>query len=350
MIKFTAEDYHSILSEEYPQFLDEYLNLPLLSRLCGIGLLCGTDFTPLFKNQFYYSRLDHSIGTALITWNFTHDKKQTLASLLHDVSSPAFSHAIDFKNGDALTQRSTEDLNQKMIDENLELAGLLERDKIQACEVDNYHIYPICDNECPGLSADRLEYMYPSAASLAGIWNLEDVKKNYSHIIVLKNERGIDELGFDSEEEALLYTKKFCECSLILQRNEDKIAMQLMADILSCAQKNKIICEKDLYSKTETELISQFNEFAFEHKNCEFSKLFFTFTNMTDVIHTNEMMADSYCVSLNVKKRYVNPLVKINSCEAKRILLVNEEASLCIKNFLSWNDTKFGCVKFWSEK
>ena len=274
MIKFNAEDYHSILSEEYPQFLDEYLNLPLLSRLSGVGLLCGTDFTPLFKNQFYYSRLNHSIGTALITWNFTHNKAQTLASLLHDVSSPAFSHAIDFKNGDALTQKSTEDLNQKMIDENLELAALLKRDNLLPLEVDNYHNYPICDNECPGLSADRLEYMYPSAAALAGIWNLEEVKKNYVHILVLKNERGIDELGFDSEEEALLYTKKFCECSLILQKNEDKIAMQLMADILSCAQKNQIINEKELYSKSEAELIVRFNDFAQKHKNSQFSKLF----------------------------------------------------------------------------
>ena len=105
--------YHRILSPESPDFIDDYIRLPILQRLSGVGLLCGTDWTPLYRNRFYYSRFDHSVGVALILWHFTHDKIQTLAGLLHDVSTPAFSHVADFRNGDALTQESTESINDK---------------------------------------------------------------------------------------------------------------------------------------------------------------------------------------------------------------------------------------------
>ena len=47
-------------------------------------------------NQREYSILEHSVGVALITWHFTRDKKQTLAALFHDISSPAFKHWPNF--------------------------------------------------------------------------------------------------------------------------------------------------------------------------------------------------------------------------------------------------------------
>ena len=95
--QWSVKKYHSILCSDFPDFLDEYIQLPFLQRLEGVGLLCGTDWTKLFHNRFYYSRLNHSVGTALITWNFTHSKKQSIASLLHDISTPAFSHVNDFR-------------------------------------------------------------------------------------------------------------------------------------------------------------------------------------------------------------------------------------------------------------
>ena len=67
------------------------------------------------QNRFFYSNLEHSIGVALIVWNFTKDKKQTLAGLFHDISTPVFKHCIDFLNGDYETQESTEELTTYMI-------------------------------------------------------------------------------------------------------------------------------------------------------------------------------------------------------------------------------------------
>ncbi len=68
---------------------------------------CGNDYTNLFPKHPWHSNLDHSVGVALILWNFTHDKKQTLAGLFHDIATPTFKHCIDFMIGDYQKQEST---------------------------------------------------------------------------------------------------------------------------------------------------------------------------------------------------------------------------------------------------
>ena len=211
--KIDINDYFRILcpDDNYPFFLDKYLELPILKRLQGIGLLCGTDWTHLYKNRFYYSRLDHSKGVALIVWHFTHDKAQTVAGLLHDVSTPVFSHVSDFRKGDALTQTSTEEPNALMIKQDDALRKLLAEDGLTPEQVADYHVYPVADNEIPHLSADRLEYMYPSGLALDGSWTLDEIRYTYGDLAILKNSDGIDELGFRSIEAAELYCKKFPE-------------------------------------------------------------------------------------------------------------------------------------------
>ncbi|HAZ97030.1 hypothetical protein [uncultured Treponema sp.] len=340
-----ADKYHRILCKKTPDFLSKYISLPILKRLEGVGLLCGTDWTPLFHNNFFYSRLDHSIGTALIVWNFTKDKKQTISALLHDVSTPAFSHVSDFKNGDALTQSSTENLNAQLIENDSKLLEFLKQDGINVSEVSDYHIYPIADNEIPGLSADRLEYMYPSGAALDSVWTLTEIENSYNHINVLKNEKEIPELGFLEEGECLIYTKKFIQTSMILQRNEDKIAMQLMADILKLAEESKIIKPNELFTLSEKELIELFTKSAEENPSWKFSKYFRTFRGMKKIFHSETKMKGFYCVNLQVKRRYINPLVKTKN-SIKRISEVNKEAKEIIEQFLHFNDTKFGCLEF----
>lgn len=83
----TIKEYFKILSDEIPDFLYDYINTPEMQRIGKIGCACGTDYTKIFDNKFFYSNLEHSIGVALIIWNFTKDKKQTLAGLFHDIST-----------------------------------------------------------------------------------------------------------------------------------------------------------------------------------------------------------------------------------------------------------------------
>ena len=39
-------------------------------------MLCGTDYSKIYNYKSFNSTLNHSVGVALIIWNFTKDKKQ----------------------------------------------------------------------------------------------------------------------------------------------------------------------------------------------------------------------------------------------------------------------------------
>lgn len=341
--EYDVKKYHHILEPDFPDFLNEYIQLPLLQRLSGIGLLCGSDWTRLFKNRFYYSRLDHSIGVALITWHFTRSKEEAIAGLLHDISTPVFSHVSDFRNGDALTQTATEGPTKTLIRSDKELMALLARDNIPVERVEDYHLYPVADNEIPRLSADRLEYMYPSGMALEGSWTMDEIKATYNDISVLENEDGQKELGFNSLEVAELYCSKFCMTGHILQLNEDKICLQLLGQIMNQAEKENILCEKDFMTLSEKEVLDKI-----EAADCskEFKRLYRTFRNMEKVLHTQEALDSSeyFCLKLDVKQRYINPLLKTKS-GIVRLNKASPSASRIISDFLSFHDTAYGCVK-----
>ena len=354
-VEYDISKYHEILCpiDDRPDFLKRYISLPVMQRLGGVGLLCGTDWTALYKNRIYYSRLDHSIGVALIIWHFTHNKVQTLAGLFHDIATPVFSHVSDFRKGDALTQSITEEPTSLIIRNSPSLMELLRQDGILVESIEDYHIYPIADNEIPRLSADRLEYMFPSGMALDGSWKMEEIKLCYDNIVILQNEDGKDELGFKSLEIAEFYCEHFCSIGHILQLNENKLALHLLGQVMNLAVKEGLLAEEDFMTKSEKEIISIMDSMEdFSYESCEQKKLFSlykTFRNMTEVLHTTKPMdIDKYfCVNLKVKQRYINPLVQSkNSFELpKRLSQVSEKSKKIIEDFLSYEDTPYGCVK-----
>ena len=347
-VSYDIKAYHKILSPDYPDFLDKYINLPMLQRLQGIGLLCGSDWTPLFKNRMYYSRLDHSVGVALIVWHFTHNKAQTISGLLHDISTPTFSHVSDFRKGDALTQTVTEGPTAKMIRENADLQALLKEDGLTSAMVEDYHIYPIADNEIPQLSADRLEYMFPSGMALEGSWTLPEIERCYNDLTILKNEDGFEELGFKTLEIAEDYCRRFCMTGHILQLNEDKIVLHMLGQIMNMAVSENLLSEEDFMTKNESQIIEILDkkltskESVIPNSFRNLSRLYKTFRTMTKVLHTNEPLDENeyFCLNLKVKQRYINPLVN-----GKRLYDVSEKARQIIDDFKSFEDTKYGCVK-----
>ena len=343
------DEYYKILSPSYPEFIQKYLPLKLLSRLGGVGLLCGTDWTPLYNNRFFYSRLEHSIAVALITWNFTKSRKQTLAALLHDVSTPAFSHVGDFRAGDALRQATTEAANDFMVRDDVDLGMVLNSDGLYSTEVGDYHRYPVADNEIPSLSADRLEYMFPSGMALDGTWNLDEIRETYDDITLMLDEKKQAELGFCTKEIAEDYCKKFCHVGILIQKNENKVALQLMADICTKAVSLGIVKERDFFACSEADLIAKFADFAsLPPKNAEaelFSRYFRTFCTMTAIERTDSPLADHFCVSLRVKRRYIDPLVNVDGRKAVRLSSISSVAKDCIQEALTFEDSPYGCVK-----
>ena len=353
---YDIKKYHKILSPDYPGFLDKYIELPILKRLSGIGLLCGTDWTLLYKNRFYYSRLDHSIGVALIIWHFTHDKKQTLAGLFHDASTPVFSHVSDFRKGDALTQTATEAPNESILKNDEALRELLQEDGLTVQEISDYHIYPVADNEIPQLSADRLEYMFPSGMALDGTWDLPSIEKAYKDITILKNEDGLDELGFKTLEIAEDYCRRFCMIGHILQLNENKLTLHMLGQIMNMAVEQGILHEEDFMTKSESEIMQVLDQMALRQAqgpHANLARLYKTFRTMTKIEHRDSALpAEEYfSISLDVKQRYIDPLVDMGSLSLSkgntvtRLSQVSPFAKKIINDFKIYEDTKYGCVK-----
>lgn len=181
-----TREYFKILSSDFPKWLIEYIETPEMQRLEKISQACGTDYTKLYKHEKFYNILEHSVGCALIVWNFTRDKKQTLSALFHDIATPTFKHCIDFLNGDYENQESTEDLTTDIIKNSKEIISLLKRDNIKLEEVNDYHIYPIADNDSPRLSSDRLEYTFQNGLKMNyGIkFSLDDIRLFYQNLEV----------------------------------------------------------------------------------------------------------------------------------------------------------------------
>lgn len=360
--------YFKILSPDFPEWITPYLELPLMQRLKGVGLLCGTDWTRLYRNRFYYSRYDHSLGVALIVWHFTRDKAQTLAGLLHDISTPVFSHVADFRKGDALKQEATEEDNAAIVKRDKALAALLEADGLTPEQVADYHQYPVADNEIPQLSADRLEYMFPSGLALDGSWTFEEIERVYNDLAVLENEDGQPELGFRTITAAEEYTLHFCLIGHILQLNENKLCLQLLAEVVKEAIALGLLTEEDTMRLSEAEVMARFEEAAVRFASAEsadnagdafkagaphavrFAQLYRTYRTMEHIEHVDAPLADAFNISMKVKQRYINPLVQPEDApKAVRIASVSDKAALYVNDFLTYEDTLYGAVPYASE-
>ena len=184
--------YTDIYTSSLPRELLAMAETPVMQRLSHIGMHCGCEYTayPIYRDALApYSRYTHTLGTAAIVWHFTHDLKQAVAGLLHDIATPAFAHVVDFLNGDHLRQESTESRTRAMLASSPELMALLDKSGLTIDDVDDYHRYPIADNDSPRLSADRLEYTLGNA-HLVFHCPKEKLKRIFDDLFIGKNEDG----------------------------------------------------------------------------------------------------------------------------------------------------------------
>ena len=258
-------EYLNILEPEFPVWLNDYINTKELLSQKYISVTCGTIYSNLFESNFFFSSLDHAVAVALIVWHFTRDKKQTLSGLFHDIATPAFKHCVDFLNGDYMTQESTEDLTTQIIKNSSEIVKLLERDNIKISEIDDYHIYPIADNDTPKLSADRLEYSLSNALFTYELLDIESIKEIYNDIEIQKNSENEMELGFKTKKIARKFVKVTSRLSIIYREDRTRYSMQFIADILKKLSNEHKISKEDLYNLKESEVIdiiesSKFND------------------------------------------------------------------------------------------
>ena len=338
----TIKKYFKILSDEFPEFLYDYINTPEMQKQAGISVSCGTIYSKMY-NQMWYSSLDHSVAVALIIWNFTKDKKQTLSGLFHDIATPVFKHTIDFMNKDYEKQESTEELTTKIISESKEIMNLLQRDGIKVEEISDYHIYPIADNDTPMLSSDRLKYMLSNGlGATEKIWGLKEIEEIYKNIEIQENEEGIQELGFKDLKIAEKFVHTMSILSRLYRREKTVFSMQLLADIIKKMSDKNMISVSDLYKLSEKEVIEKI-----EHCNDEnISKCFNIWRNATEINTSEILPINKYYVSIEkMKVRYINSLVR-NDNKYERIYDISENAKEDIEKTLNYKTAKYTYLDF----
>jgi len=325
-----VKEYFSILSPEFPKWLLEYIDTPEMQRIGKISMSCGTDYSKCFDVKYWYSNLDHSVGVALIIWNFTHDKKQTLAGLLHDIATPVFKHCIDFMNGDSESQESTEEKTSDIIKNSSKIMSLLKREGIKLEEVEDYKIYPLADNDTPKLSADRFEYTFSSGLTFFRVWELDKIKKIYNNITVTTNEEGIEEFAFKDKEICEEYIDIISKLWPQWVSDKDRTLMQFLADMCMSMNNAGYLSIEDLYTLSEQEVINKI-------LNCEdkyLSNSFKLFQDADTVYSSEDIVDGKYLVNVKAKVRYIVPLVDTED-GAVRINEISKKAADKINEYLN---------------
>lgn len=291
-----------LYASEIPDFLRDAAETDALRRLRDVGMNCGCEYTnfPRFRDLAPYSRFDHSLGVALIVWQHTHDRKQAMAGLLHDVATPVFAHVVDFLKGDYLAQEATEAGTEATILDSRELCTVLGKYGLTVDEVKDYHLYPVADNDSPRLSADRLEYSLGNMFNY-GFADHRTVEALYKDIAVGENECGETELAFTHLEQASAFAALALSCGKVYVCDEDRYAMQRLSEVLADALQAGAITAGEL-NTTEPQIIAKLTA------NEETAKAWHAFR----ALHATEIADDaqsSVWRKIYAKKRYIDPFV-----------------------------------------
>lgn len=287
--------------EEIPSFLQALADTPPMLRLRDVGMNCGCEYTrfPRFIKIGPYSRYEHSLGVAVIVWHFTGSMEQSVSGLFHDIATPAFAHVVDFLDGDHLRQEATEVGTEACIAGSPEICRLLAQYGLTVEQVENYHRYPIADNDAPALSADRLEYTLGNLCNY-GFAGHEQLREFYEDLMVGRDEQGRSELVFRTPEIAANFARAALRNSRVYVADEDRFAMQALSDILRDAIERGVLKRQDLW-KTEPEVIQKLKMdpicAAAWKRFCGYSYL----------IRGSEP-GEEYWVRVNAKKRWLDPI------------------------------------------
>ena len=279
-----------------PEFLIKYLDTPCLKRLKKIGYFCGMDYASknIYDFKEYITRYDHSLTVALLTWKCTHNKESTLAGLFHDISTPCFSHVIDYMNKDYENQESTEQYTEDILKNDKYLIECLKQDNINIEDIINFKKYSIVDNERPKLCADRLDGVILTGMSWTKNIQSDDIDNILNDIDIYDNE-----IGFKTKEIANKVVEVSKSIDIYCHSNEDNYMMELLATITRYGINKGYITYKELYVSNEEDILNKL-------KNTDDAELL-TYINKFENITESEIPD----ISLkNVKTRDLNPLVE----------------------------------------
>lgn len=315
---------HAIYSPDFPDFLLPFLEAPAMLRLKKIDQNCGYRYSALSDTRIHYSRLEHSLGVALIIYHFTKDPTETLAGLFHDLSHTVFSHAGDFFFGDAIHQESAEQHTTKIISEDPVISMQLRKLGILVSAVDDYAMYPIADNPGPKLSADRFEYTLSTIITdNPDNLPMEKIQEIYDNVIPYAWGDGILELAFRDRELAELFAlSSIYNDAEIFSCYRSVTIMQSIAEILKRMVQTNLLTLDDFYTKTDDDIIRLIHE----THDTKLRKMWHVFSSTNGYkVHQKPIQTENFLISSKSKRRYIDPLVLQEDGNAKRVSELSEK-------------------------
>lgn len=310
-----------------PDFLREAAHTPALLRLRNVGMHCGCQYTdfPLFRGLAPYSRYSHCLGVARILWDFTQDPMQTLAGLVHDAATPAFSHVVDFLNGDHLTQESTEEGLEQIIKNDVALEATLKKYHIRPEDICNHSRYPLADSPSPRLCADRLEYTLSNGVHYGFA---RDVQAMYDDLTLTADRQ---EFAFATPAIALAFARMALQCGKVYVCDQDRYAMERLSRLLKQALEEKLLTREELYTDENT-VIEKL-------KASSLAAGWQDFCRLSRVFKTDGPGEFSYRIP--AKKRYIDPLI----LGCGRVSQVFPEFRQEVEDFLSQSQDYYLCAE-----
>lgn len=293
----------SLYCPEPPAWLLSMAGAPALRRLRQVGMNCGCEYPgfAVYRGATPYSRFEHSVGTALLLWQMTHDERISAAGLFHDLSTPVFAHTVDFLNGDYLEQESTEAGILPLIEQDAVLCAGLAALGLRPADVQDYHMFCLADSPSPRLCADRLEYTFGNLLHF-GFLSFEELAGLRRELTVAENEDGLPEPAFSSPEAARCFALGALRCSRLYVSNEDRWAMQTLAGLLRDALAAGVLQRSQL-AATEPEVIARLCA------DPVFAGRWRLFTRVDTVTAVRSAERPSpQAVRVQAKLRYIDPL------------------------------------------
>lgn len=261
-----------------PEFLNKYLTLPSLNRLKDVGYFCGMDYASsnIYNFKEYISRYMHSLSTSLLVYYLTKDKRYTLQALFHDISTPVFSHVIDYMNKDYIYQETTEEFTELILKSDKKLLEYLELDKIPLDNLVNFKFSTIVDSPRPKMCADRLDGIILNGSYWTKTLNKKDIFNIIKSTELYINEESIPKIGFNNITAYNKVVETNDLTNIEMHSNYDNYMMELLANITRYLINKEYIKYEDLYFLTENKIFKLINNI----EDKELKEYIFLFKNI----------------------------------------------------------------------
>lgn len=261
-----------------PEFLNKYLTLSSLNRLKEVGYFCGMDYASsnIYNFKEYISRYMHSLSTSLLVYYLTKDKRCTLQALFHDISTPVFSHVIDYMNKDYIYQETTEEFTELILKSDKKLLEYLELDKIPLDNLVNFKFSTIVDSPRPKMCADRLDGIILNGSYWTKTLNEKDIFNIIKSTELYINEESIPEIGFNNITAYNKVVETNDLTNIEMHSNYDNHMMELLANITRYLINKEYIKYEDLYFLTENKIFKLINNI----EDKELKEYIFLFKNI----------------------------------------------------------------------